>query len=310
MKSKNLLIGLIIGLLLGFGLGTQLISMLSTDTSQLEQTINTLNGTVTSLRQHNVSQQNQLNEKEDAISSLESQLIERDDQIDSLQIEIQVAEKEEFQRRINDESEFQRQLNNKTAEISGLQTQINEKEGQINLLQEQITDKNDNMSDLENQITTLQQTIENIEGLLELRYKQKSELEQQVNDLESEISRYADLNSTYISLTENHTSLQNAYEELESSAFHYYTVDDKLHIFDVEVDLYYMSYRVRGKIKNVGDTAINEVYILFIIRQADGTLDFSPYDYVELTNIFPGETNEFENSLYISEGELELLLIY
>lgn len=131
---------------------------------------------------------------------------------------------------------------------------------------------------------------------------QMNTLETDKNNLQSQMSSlqtaYDDLNSTYI-------ELRGAYDEL--MPFTYYTVDDRLNITNVSIEDWY----VRGNITNVGDTPIGTCYVYVILRNSDGTLDFSPYDYEKLTSIYMGETVPFEIMAFPEEGQtVEILLIY
>lgn len=106
--------------------------------------------------------------------------------------------------------------------------------------------------------------------------------------------------------------LRKDYEDLQRSSFTYYTVGNTFNITDLEIEYGWLLSYVRGKVTNIGNTPVKDLYVFVILRNPDGTSDFDPSDYDHLENIYPGETNEFEISLWeIKEDQkVELLLIY
>lgn len=109
--------------------------------------------------------------------------------------------------------------------------------------------------------------------------------------------------------------LKDQYQCLKQHSFTYYTVGDAINISNIEIfreSEWLNWWTVNGTITNISDKPIERVYLYLILRNPDGTADFTPYDYEEIGNLYIGETAPFEFTLYdYNESQtVEIFLVY
>jgi len=122
-------------------------------------------------------------------------------------------------------------------------------------------------------------------------------------------------NSLISGLQEQLEKLNASYIWLKQHSFTYYVVGNTINISNIGIfQKVYMTnwYTVNGTITNIGDKPIKEVYVFLILRNPDGTIDFSPSYYDKIENLYMGESDTFEFALVtIEEGQtVELFLVY
>ena len=120
-------------------------------------------------------------------------------------------------------------------------------------------------------------------------------------------------------LTDENDELRLQYENLNATytwlkghSFTYYTVGDAINISNLEVTYGYYSLPVKGNITNISDKPIETVYVYVILRNPDGTTNFSTYNYEEIKNLYVGETAPFSVTIwdYDESQTVEIFLVY
>jgi hypothetical protein len=63
-------------------------------------------------------------------------------------------------------------------------------------------------------------------------------------------------------------------------------------------------WTINGIITNISNEPIEIVYVYLILRNPDGTIDFSTSKYDKIENLYVGETQSFEFSyIYYNESQ-------
>ena len=172
----------------------------------------------------------------------------------------------------------------------------------------------------------------------------KSSLETQVSSLETEnnqlqiwldgnITNYEsqlttknaqilDLEDENDELRLQYNTLNTTYTWLKQHSFTYYTVGDDSIISvgdDIRISnvgIYEVGgpigWIISGTITNIGNKPIGPIYVYRVLRNPDGTADFSTYDYVEVLHLFVGETRlfTFPSIDYDEIQTIEVFLVY
>jgi hypothetical protein len=120
--------------------------------------------------------------------------------------------------------------------------------------------------------------------------------------------QFEGLNATY-------NTLNATYNWLRQHSFTYYIVGNEINISNVGIfkeSEWFDWWTINGTITNISDKPIETVYVYLILRNPDGTADFSTSNYDEIENLYIGETATFEFSyVYYNESQtIEIFLIY
>ena len=109
-------------------------------------------------------------------------------------------------------------------------------------------------------------------------------------------------------------SLNVTYTWLKQHSFTYYTVGNAINISNIGINIRHPIFGdviVNGTITNIGDKPMENVCVYLILRNPDGTTDFSPYRYERIENLYIGESASFEIYAEYDEGQtVELFLVY
>lgn len=117
------------------------------------------------------------------------------------------------------------------------------------------------------------------------------------------------------SLNATCNTLNATYTWLKQHSFTYYTVGNEINVSNVGIfreSEWFDWYTINGTITNIGDKPVETVYVYLILRNPDGTADFSTSNYDKIENLYIGETAPFEFS-YIDYDEsqtVEIFLVY
>ena len=128
-------------------------------------------------------------------------------------------------------------------------------------------------------------------------------------------SQYNDLKLEYESLNTTYTTLNATYTWLKHHSFTYYTAGDDINVSNIGIfrkTEWFDWWTINGTITNIGDKPIETVYVYLVLRNPDGTIDFSTSGYDKIENLYIGETATFEFS-YIDYDEsqtVEIFLVY
>ncbi|MEM3761003.1 MAG: hypothetical protein QXZ02_07860 [Candidatus Bathyarchaeia archaeon] len=125
----------------------------------------------------------------------------------------------------------------------------------------------------------------------------------------------ASLNSQIANLQNQVNDLNATYTWLKQHSFTYYTVGNDINIsnFGIYKEYEWFDwYIINGTITNISNKPIETVYVYLILRNPDGTAEFSTSNYDRIENIYVGETATFEFSyIYYNEGQtVEIFLVY
>lgn len=115
-------------------------------------------------------------------------------------------------------------------------------------------------------------------------------------------------------LRSSYDNLNATYTWLKQHSFTYYNVGDSLNISSlvIEKEDFWGRTTISGNITNISNEPIEEAYVYVILRNPDGTMYFTTYNYEEIENLYVGETAHFKITVYsCEEGQtVEIWLVY
>jgi len=139
-----------------------------------------------------------------------------------------------------------------------------------------------------------------------------SEIASLETTIDTKNSEIETLESQVDELRLQYNLLNTSYTWLKQHSFTYYTVGDAINISNVGIFEEWFYWTINGTITNISDKPIETVYVYLILRNPDGTAVFNTWDYEEIKNLYIGETEPFEFSVYeYDESQtVEIFLVY
>jgi valyl-tRNA synthetase len=90
------------------------------------------------------------------------------------------------------------------------------------------------------------------------------------------------------SLNAPYHALNLTYNWLKQHSFTYYTVKNDINISNVGIYKGWFMYTINGTITNIGNKPIKTVYVYLILRNPEGTADFSSFSHDVIENLYIG----------------------
>ncbi len=232
------------------------------------------------------------NQANSEITSLETTVYTKSSEIENLEQKVDSLglEKEALEAQTSDLLDY----------IQILDTFIDTKESEIETLESQVTGLQADKNNLQSQVSSLETDKSQLESQVTSLQTDKSSLETQVNSLETEnnqLQTWLYDNKSQISSLENEIeSLKDENTWLKQQSFTYYTVGDAINIssVEIEIDTWFDDTTVKGNITNISNKAMDEVWVYVILRNPDGTIYFDSWKYEIITDLYIGETTNFD----------------
>lgn len=200
-----------------------------------------------------------------------------------------------------------------------LWTSLNQANSEITSLETTVSTKNSEIEALESEVSSLQADKNNLQSQLTSLETEKNQLQTWLYDNKSQISS---LKASVLGLENEIESLKDENTWLKQHSFTYYTVGDDTSISvgdDIRISnvvIYEVGgpigWVISGTITNIGDKPIGPIYVYRVLRNPDGTADFSTHTYVEILHLFVGEIKlfTFPSIDYDEIQTVEIFLVY
>jgi len=210
-------------------------------------------------------------------------------------------------------------LNQANSEITSLETTVSAKSSEIEDLEANISTKNSEIEALESEVSSLEADKNNLQSQVSSLETKNNQLQTWLYDNKSQISS---LKASVLGLENEIESLKDENTWQKQHSFTYYTVGDDTSISvgdDIRISnvvIYEVGgpigWVISGTITNIGEKPIGPIYVYRVLRNPDGTADFSTHTYVEILHLFVGEIKlfTFPSIDYDESQTVEIFVIY